>query len=357
MTPRPPGRGDKFKNADYNMQSTSLARSAASPKPAPGASSNWREQVRDAFRDAGSLLGHLDLPADIPEIRRFPMLVPRAFAARMEPGNPNDPLLLQVLPDHRENEGADGFVADPVGDRDSRHARGLLHKYHGRVLLVSTGACAVHCRYCFRQTFPYANNHASRDQWSAALEYIAAHEEIDEVILSGGDPLMLPTNQLERLTEQLAGIGHVHRLRIHTRLPVVLPDRVTDHLLRWMENLPWPVVVVIHANHANEFDDTVHRATTRMRAAGVHLLNQAVLLAGVNDTFEALRDLMRRGMDLGVLPYYLHLLDRVCGAARYETDQAHAIRLVDRLRRELSGYLVPRLVREKAGTPYKLPLL
>ncbi len=353
MTPRPVAWGETRYSIDETMmQSNILARTADLPKHSP-----WREQVRDAFRDAAELLEFLELPATTTTQPRFPMLVPRAFADRMEKANPDDPLLRQVLPDPGEHRVESGFVADPVGDRDARVGRGLLHKYHGRVLLVSTGACAVHCRYCFRQEFPYADNHAGSRQWHAAIDYIAANPEIDEVILSGGDPLMLSTTRLKELTDRLAGIEHLHRLRIHTRLPVVLPDRVDKSLLHWLEHLPWPVVMVLHANHAREFDDSVDQATRRLRRAGVHLLNQAVLLKGINDGFESQRALVRRGLEAGVMPYYLHLLDRVAGADRYEVTEATATGLVERLRRELSGYLVPRLVREIAGAPYKLPVL
>lgn len=334
------------------MQSDSLARTASLPKR-----STWRDQIRDAFRDAGSLLEALDLPSQPNEPHSFPMLVPKAFARRMEVGNRLDPLLLQVLPDPRERHTSSGYVADPVGDRKARAGRGLLHKYHGRVLLVSTGACAVHCRYCFRQEFPYADNHAAGSQWHDAVEYIRARPDIDEVILSGGDPLMLSTGRLEALTRQLADIGHIHRLRIHTRLPVVLPDRVDDALIDWLQALPWPVVMIIHANHAREFDADVDRALARLRGANVQLLNQAVLLQGVNNHYDAQRDLVRRGLEAGVLPYYLHLLDRVRGADRFEVDENAASEVVERMRRELSGYLVPRLVREVAGAPYKLPVL
>ena len=353
MTPRPMAWGEiQFLIDEMMMQSDSLARTADLPKH-PG----WREQIRQAFRDAGTLLEFLELPAEPPDTPRFPMLVPRAFAQRMEKGNPDDPLLLQVLPDARERLVETGFVADPVGDQQARVGRGLLHKYHGRVLLVSTGACAVHCRYCFRQEFPYPDNHAGTGQWHDAVEYIAATPDVDEVILSGGDPLMLPTARLQELTDRLSGIEHLHRIRIHTRLPVVLPDRVDDELVTWLEALPWPAVMVIHANHAHELDGSVEQAMKRLRGAGVHLLNQAVLLRGINDRFESQRDLVRRGLDAGVMPYYLHLLDRVAGASRYEVDEAAATRLVERMRRELSGYLVPRLVREIAGAPYKLPVL
>jgi EF-P beta-lysylation protein EpmB len=233
----------------------------------------------------------------------------------------------------------------------------VLHKYRGRVLLVATGACAVHCRYCFRQAFPYASEHVGSRQWQAALDYIARDGSIEEVILSGGDPLMLPTRRLKSLTDALAQIGHLRRLRIHTRLPVILPDRVTDALVAWIESLPWPAIVVIHANHAGEFDPAVDHALARLRASGAHLLNQAVLLQGVNDSAQALAELMRRAFDAGALPYYLHLLDPVSGAQRFDTDDSRATAIVDDLRRELSGYLVPRLVREVAGEPYKLPVL
>jgi EF-P beta-lysylation protein EpmB len=334
------------------MKTDSLARTRTRPNRA-----GWRIQLTEAFRDPSELLAHLSLSAHAPVESRFPMMVPRAFAARMVPGDPDDPLLRQVLPDRTESEARPGFTDDPVGDLASVEDRGVLHKYRGRALLIATGACAVHCRYCFRQAFPYASEQAASRQWSQAVDYIARRADIEEVILSGGDPLMLSTERLRELTDRLAGIGHVRRLRIHTRLPIVLPDRVTDNLCRWLSELPWSVVIVVHANHAAEFDATVDEALERLRARGVHLLNQAVLLAGVNDDAGALAALMRRGFEAGALPYYLHLLDPVSGAARFDGDEAHARRLVDHLRRELSGYLVPRLVREQAGAPYKLPVL
>jgi EF-P beta-lysylation protein EpmB len=306
------------------------------------------------------LLDHLGLDSAIAtdgQERAFPMLVPRAFAARMQPRQRHDPLLLQVIPDSEEHRDLPGFSSDPVGDSESRRARGLLHKYAGRVLLVTTGACAVHCRYCFRQAFPYAADYAAKNEWSDALAYIGEQPDIEEVILSGGDPLMLSTRALEALTDRLRRFPHVRRLRLHTRLPIVLPARVTDRLCDWLASLPWPVVVVVHANHAREFDAPVDRALGRLRATGAHLLNQTVLLADVNDSEAALSDLMRRSLTAGVLPYYLHVLDRVRGAARFDSDHADAVRLHERLRVQLSGYLVPRLVREEAGAPYKLPVL
>jgi L-lysine 2,3-aminomutase len=339
----------------HQTQSAILARRAPQPKQ-----SAWRQQIRSAFRTPEALLNHLDIDATAVETAdqpAFPMLVPQAFAARMQPGNPHDPLLLQVLPDRREAEPVPGFVSDPVGDGASRQARGVLHKYQGRALLITTGACAVHCRYCFRQEFPYASEHAGSRQWDEAIGYIADRPDIEEVILSGGDPLMLSTRQLGGLTDRLQQLPHIRRLRLHTRLPVVLPDRVTDSLCQWISSQPWPVVVVIHANHANEFDGSVDRAMGRLRSAGAHLFNQAVLLAGINDSTEALVALMQRSFAAHVVPYYLHLLDRVAGAARFDCDQDKALMLHEAMRVQLSGYLVPRLVREKAGAPYKLPVL
>jgi L-lysine 2,3-aminomutase len=340
---------------DAKTQSGILARRHLKPKP-----NDWRKQIRDAFRQPGELLDFLGLPQSSPPavvLPAFPMMVPRAFAARMRPGDRQDPLLLQVLPDEREHEQEVGFVADPVGDTASRRSPGLLHKYRGRVLLITTGACAIHCRYCFRQAFPYQSDRASAGHWQPALDYIAARAGIDEVILSGGDPLMLSTRQLEILGDGLRGIGHIKRLRIHTRLPVVLPDRVNENLCNWISNLPWPVVVVIHANHAAEFDGSVDQAMIRLRNAGATLFNQTVLLAGINDRAETLIELMERSFAAHVIPYYLHLLDRVAGAARFDSDQKHALTLLEAMRVQLSGYLVPRLVREQAGAPYKLPIL
>ncbi len=337
-----------------DIQLDSLARSTG---PSP---TGWRRQMRDAFRTPQDLLRFLDLAAMDPPAApasAFPMLVPRAFARRMQSGNPHDPLLRQVLPDPDEGHSRPGYSSDPVGDLDSRRAPGILHKYAGRVLLVTTGACAVHCRYCFRQQFPYAGERALGHGWDKALEYLEERTDVEEIILSGGDPLMLPTRRLAALTERLSGLSSLKRLRLHTRLPIVLPDRVTKGLLEWIEKLPWTVVIVVHANHAREFDADVDAAVARLGAAGAHLLNQAVLLAGINDSTTALKSLMERGLEAGILPYYLHLLDRVAGAHRFDVDLARARVLVEALRRQLPGYLVPRLVCEQAGMPYKTPYL
>ncbi len=320
----------------------------------------WQVQMRDAWRDPRALLAYLDLDPDAFALSGddgFEFLVTRAFAERMRPGDPADPLLRQVLPVAAESRAVAGFGDDPVGDGASRGSPGVLHKYAGRALLVVTGACPIHCRYCFRRAFDYATNRLDRAHLQAAVDFIAERPDIREVILSGGDPLMLATARLRAIGDALAEIAHIERLRIHTRTPVTLPGRIDDALLDWLGGLPWPVVVVLHANHANEFGPDVARAIGRLRGRVHTVFNQAVLLAGVNDDADRLQALVETGFDHGVVPYYLHLLDRVAGSAHHEVDEARARALLDALRTRVSGYLVPRLVRERAGAPYKLPVL
>ncbi|HEY9540372.1 MAG TPA: EF-P beta-lysylation protein EpmB, partial [Luteimonas sp.] len=268
----------------------------------------------------------------------------------------HDPLLRQVLPLDEELRPVPGFSPDAVGDAAARAGHGVIHKYEGRALLVATGSCAVNCRYCFRRHFPYAEETAAAGGWREAVATIAAAPSIHEVILSGGDPLSLSTPKLAELTSALGELPQLRRLRIHTRLPVVLPERVDGELTAWLRALPWPVAVVVHANHANEFDTTVDAAMARLRDAGAAVLNQAVLLRGVNDSVDALADLSERGFAAGVLPYYLHQLDRVDGAAHFEVPDARALELHAALVARLSGYLVPKLVREVAGDASKRAL-
>ncbi|HVI54279.1 MAG TPA: EF-P beta-lysylation protein EpmB [Luteibacter sp.] len=320
----------------------------------------WRELWRDAITDAGELLrvvglGHRTdlLP---PDDAGFPLRVPRGFAARMRPGDPNDPLLLQVLPRRAEHDEVDGFTVDAVGDMASRAGHGVLHKYDGRALLIASGSCAVNCRYCFRRHFPYGEEIAAAAQWRDALAHVKADPSIRELILSGGDPLALATHKLEELTRGLADMPHVIRLRIHTRLPVVLPERIDDAFTHWLAALPLQKVVVLHANHANEFDADVDAACGRLRAAGATLLNQAVLLKEVNDDADTLVALCERSFAAGVLPYYLHQLDKVAGAAHFEVSDQRALALMEVLRGRLPGYLVPKLVRELQGDPSKRPV-
>jgi EF-P beta-lysylation protein EpmB len=274
----------------------------------------------------------------------------------MRRGDPNDPLLRQVLPSDEELLEHEGFVPDPLGEREAVRAPGLLHKYQGRALLITTSACAVHCRYCFRREFPYEDQRSDAGRWREALDAIAADSSIEEVLLSGGDPLSLSDNRLDALTSELARIPHLRRLRLHTRQPIVLPSRVDAGLIAWIKGLPWPTVFVLHANHANEIDSDVREACAKLKSAGVTLLNQSVLLKGVNDDAKTLAELSRVLFDAGVLPYYLHLLDRVRGVAHFEVSEPQARLLVGELASALPGYLVPRLVREVAGAPAKVAI-
>jgi EF-P beta-lysylation protein EpmB len=325
------------------------------------AAADWRRTWRDAVRDPRELLALLGLEALADRVSdaaaaQFPLRVPRAFVARMRRGDPHDPLLRQVLPLDDEERIVPGFALDAVGDGAAKAGNGVIRKYRGRALLVATGSCAIHCRYCFRRHFPYAEETAAAGHWREAVAAVAADPSIEEVVLSGGDPLSLATAKLAELTDALAAIPHLRRLRIHSRLPVVLPERVDDVLLAWLRALPWPLTFVIHANHGNEFDAAVDGALARLRGTGATLLNQSVLLRGVNDSVEALAQLSERSFQAGALPYYLHQLDRVAGSAHFEVDDDRARALHAELAARLSGYLVPRLVREVAGDPGKRAL-
>ena len=335
------------------------AASSGAPPPRPLA--DWRQLWRESLRDPRellSLLGLDDLASRVSDAAaaQFPMRVPRGFAARMRPGDRHDPLLRQVLPLDDEDHIVPGFDLDAVGDGPALAATGVIHKYQGRALLVATGSCAVHCRYCFRRHFDYAADTAASHGWQDAIAWLRSDPGISELLLSGGDPLSLSTAKLAELTDAIRDLPGLRRIRLHTRLPIVLPERVDAGLLAWMADLPWPVTVVVHANHPNEMDACVDAALARLRGTGAVLLNQAVLLRGVNDRVEVLAELSERLFDAGVLPYYLHQLDRVAGAAHFEVDEAHARRLHSALQSLLPGYLVPRLVREIPGASSKVPL-
>jgi EF-P beta-lysylation protein EpmB len=311
--------------------------------------------MKSAIRDSQTLVRHLELPQsfELAADCSFPVFAPLGYVGRMRPGDPHDPLLRQVLPFAEEAVETPGFGPDPVQDQAAMLQPGLLQKYAGRVLLVTTGACAIHCRYCFRRHFPYDKGPHSVAQWQPAIEQIAADPTIEEVILSGGDPLTLVDAQLAELADQLASIPHLRRLRIHTRLPIVIPERVTGALLKWLGESRLVPIVVIHANHAAELDATVADALERLTRAGVMLLNQSVLLRGVNDSLTALSELSCRLIDLRVIPYYLHQLDRVRGAAHFEVPVERGRELVQQLRDTLPGYAVPTYVQEIAGEPSK----
>jgi len=322
---------------------------------------SWQQELADAISDPAELLRRLELPLDLlgparAAAREFRLRVPEAYLARMRPGDASDPLLRQVLPVDTELESAEGYVRDPVGDLDAMTTPGLLHKYRGRALLVTTGACAVHCRYCFRRHFPYGDANPAREEWAEAIAYLAADDSIREVILSGGDPMVLGNARLARLVDALDAIPHISRLRIHSRLPVVLPSRVDAGLLDLLGGTRLKTVFVIHANHAREFDADVGSALAALRGAGAQLLNQAVLLRGVNDSVDALAALSETLFEHGVLPYYLHLLDPVSGARHFDVPEGEATRLIEAMRARLPGYLVPRLVREIAGEASKRPV-
>lgn len=330
------------------------AQAKTAPKPWPLL---WREAVRDpaellALLDLESLASRLSPAA----MAQFPLRVPLGFVARMRRGDPHDPLLRQVLPLDDEDALVPGYGLDAVGDGAARAASGVIHKYQGRALLVATGSCAVHCRYCFRRHFPYSEETAAAGHWREALDYLRGDDSIAEVLLSGGDPLSLATAKLREFTDALAGIPHVRRLRLHTRLPVVLPERVDAEFRAWLRSLPWPVAVVIHANHANEIDGAVAEAVAGLRDARAQVLNQSVLLRGVNDQVQALVELSERLFAIGVLPYYLHLLDQVAGAAHFEVPLQEARNLHASMAARLPGYLLPRLVREIPGEPGKTAL-
>ncbi|MBS62849.1 EF-P beta-lysylation protein EpmB [Salinisphaera sp.] len=318
----------------------------------------WQQAMRESVTDIETLLDLLAFDESARGVfahvhTGFPLRVPRSYVARMRPGDVNDPLLRQVLPVEAENADVPGFSMDAVGDHASALGDGVLHKYHGRALLVTTGACAVHCRYCFRRHFDYANQHAGARQGDTALAHIAADTSINEVILSGGDPLSLSNARLEALGEALDAIEHVTRIRIHTRTAVVLPERIDAGLVNWVSQRRQQVVIVIHANHAQELDDEVAMRLAALREAGATLLNQAVLLKNVNDDVDTLIELSERLFAVGVMPYYLHMLDRVAGSAHFEVAETRARALVDRVAARLPGYLVPRLARENAGDAAK----
>lgn len=319
---------------------------------------NWQQQLADAFNNIEDLCRYLDLsPDDLPisiaAAESFPLRVPLSFAASIEKGNPHDPLLRQILPVNEELFTYPGFSNDPVGDLASAAQSGVLHKYHGRVLLINTGSCAINCRYCFRRNFPYAELQLSKQKEDAAIQYIQADTSISEVILSGGDPLLLSDARLTRLIQQLNSIGHLQRIRIHTRLPIVLPARITDELINALKPSRKQIVIVTHCNHANEISDRVVAACNLLKNSGIALFNQAVLLKGVNDNAEALCELSEQLFSHGIIPYYLHLLDKAIGTGHFEVSEAKAMELILQVQAALPGYLVPKLVKEQAGAASK----
>lgn len=321
---------------------------------------NWLKEISNAISDPHQLLSTLGIDSSpwekgLEAKTLFALRVPTSFVDRMEFGNPFDPLLRQVLPLDQEFEVHDGYSTDPLDEQDNEQP-GLLHKYQNRVLLILKGGCAVNCRYCFRRHFPYQDNKGSKSIWQKSIDYIADHPELNEVILSGGDPLMAKDHEIEWLIKQIEAISHIKRLRIHSRLPVVIPNRITNTLCNLFAKTRLQVILVTHINHANEINSELTNKMTLLKQSNVTLLNQSVLLKDVNDTTEALTDLSEALFDAGILPYYLHVLDKVQGAAHFFVSDTEAKRLIGELIENVSGYLVPTLAREVGGRKSKTPL-
>lgn len=321
----------------------------------------WLHQLADVITDPVQLLQllrleqHAALRAGAEARRLFPFRVPRAFAARMLPGDPDDPLLRQVITAREEFDLAPGFSTDPLDEQHSV-VPGLLYKYQNRALMMVKGGCAVNCRYCFRRHFPYQEHQGNKTNWLRAVAYIRQHHELNEIILSGGDPLMAKDHELDELICLLEEIPHLTTLRIHSRLPVVIPARITARLCQRLAGCRLKVVLVTHINHAREIDAALCDSMTRLRNARVTLLNQSVLLRGVNDNADTLAALSEALFAAGILPYYLHVLDRVQGAAHFMVEDTQAREIMRQLLEKVSGYLVPRLAREIGGERSKTPL-
>ncbi|WP_444997322.1 EF-P beta-lysylation protein EpmB [Aliikangiella sp. IMCC44359] len=318
---------------------------------------SWKNLLKTAISDPFELLETLNLSSkslDYPVTAqtRFSMRVPKPYIDKMKPGDPNDPLLLQVLTQAAENLDIQGYTEDPLKE-NANQTPGLLHKYYGRVLLILSSACAVNCRYCFRRHFPYQDQMANGTQLAKSLDYISNTQSISEVILSGGDPLMVSDSVLLELVKKLDNIPHVKRLRIHTRLPVVIPQRITPKLCQTLNLSRLDISMVLHINHANEIDPLLCQQLQLLKNKGVQLLNQSVLLKGVNDSAVSLIELSESLFSAGILPYYLHLLDKVAGAAHFDIPRSTATQIIEQVRKKLPGYLVPRLAVEIAGEASK----
>ncbi|KTD34728.1 lysine 2,3-aminomutase [Legionella moravica] len=321
---------------------------------------SWQKKLAQGFNSATDLLSYLELPIKMGSAlaeKEFSSRIPMGFANRMQKGDPNDPLLLQVLAVENELVSHDAYSLDPLVELSANPLKGLIHKYHGRVLLTIAGACAVNCRYCFRRHFPYKENNPGRNGWREICAYIAKDSSITEVILSGGDPLLASDLVLKELIQQLEQIQHVTTLRVHTRIPVVLPERIDTDLLSILESTRLKKVVVLHCNHGQELDESVLKACADLKKAGCLLLNQSVLLTGVNDNPKILAALSHALFSYGVLPYYLHVLDKVKGAAHFDMPFSRAQIIYQELQSLLPGYLLPRLAREEPGKLSKTLLL
>ncbi|GLS24342.1 EF-P beta-lysylation protein EpmB [Marinibactrum halimedae] len=321
----------------------------------------WQEALQTLITDPRELITLLELPEEalqgaLASAKDFPLKVPRPFIEKMKKGDLNDPLLKQVLPIHQEQDAIPGFTYDPLEESESNPVPGLIHKYRSRVLIVTSSQCAIHCRYCFRRHFPYEDNRSQGNHWSKMLHYLQQHPQVNEVIFSGGDPLSIGNRALINMLNDIETIAHIKRVRFHTRLPVVIPERLDTPLIEALANSTLKTLLVIHTNHPNELDTRLAKRLHKAQQAGITLLNQTVLLKGINDCADVLSELSEALFAAGVMPYYLHLLDRVSGAAHFEVSEKQAQTLYKTLLGELPGFLVPKLVREIAGKESKTPI-
>jgi EF-P beta-lysylation protein EpmB len=319
---------------------------------------SWSQHLSQAITSLPKLVKLLGLPEELSEQgqqahQNFKLLVPLPYLSRIEYGNPNDPLLLQVLPSSAEMQKVEGYTKDPLEEADHNPQKAIVHKYKSRLLVITTGTCAVNCRYCFRRHFPYGDNQLAQAEWQSVIEYLNSHPEINEVILSGGDPLMMKDALLADKVRQIEALPQIKRLRIHSRLPVVIPARVCDDMLDWITKSRLDIIMVWHINHANEVDTEVAQAALKLKQVGVTLLNQGVLLKGINDNLEAQVNLSEAVFDAGILPYYMFTLDPVEGAAHFDISIEEAQQLMGKVAAELPGYLVPKLAKEIPGQTSK----
>lgn len=322
---------------------------------------SWQEELKELIQDPKTLIERLQLGPEWLEAaeqanRQFPLRLTESYLSRIQPGDPHDPLLLQVLPIAAELDTTPGYDKDPLDEARFNPVPGLVHKYRSRVLLIAASQCAINCRYCFRRHFPYEDNQLSRPEWLKALDYIRRAPEVNEVILSGGDPLSLSDKQLAWLVQQIADIGHIKRLRIHSRYPVILPSRMTPELVEAITHPRLRTLMVMHCNHPQEIDAEVAKGVTALTNGGIQVLNQSVLLKKINDNSRILATLSENLFDINVQPYYLHLLDKVEGAAHFAVSDADAKALYGELLTLLPGYLVPKLVRETPHEGSKTPV-
>ena len=324
--------------------------------------SDWKTELSHCVNSIDELLNQLglkaeDLNATEQAATEFSIKVPQSFVQLMEYGNPNDPLLKQVLPITSELQVDNNFSTDPVDESSFNPVPGIVHKYRNRVLMIISPNCAINCRYCFRRHFPYDENRQSKQQWLKALDYLKTKPEINEVIFSGGDPLAANDHFLRWLTAEIESIQHIKHLRIHTRLPVVIPSRVDDQLLNWLGNTRLKPTLVLHINHANEIDEALRQGVDRLKKSGITVLNQSVLLKGINDNSDQLISLSEKLFDAGIMPYYLHMLDPVQGASHFDVSMDRAVEIFRQIQTELPGFLVPKLVQERAGERSKSLIL